>query len=893
MSLLRNIASGLRSLFRKERVEGELDEELRGFLEMAADEKMKQGMNRKDALRAVRLERGGLEVTKEVVRSAGWESFVEKLWQDLRFATRMLRKSPGFTAVAALTLALGIGANTAIFTVVNGVILKPLPYPQPDRLVMLLEKQLSDGTLGTVAPANFFDWREQSHSFDNMAAIDPYPDFILNGSGEPQRLTGAAVSSDFFSLLGIHMALGRDFLSEEDRPGYNRVVILSSSAWLHYFGGRPDIVGRQLTLNSTAYSVVGVLPRDFSLVSRASDFQSRNRFDLWTPLALASPPEPWQRGTHPLCVFARLKSGIPLQQAQTDLNQVAANLQRLYPADDKERGITAVPLGEHVVANVRIALFTLLASVGMVLLMACANIANLLLTRAVARQKEIALRVALGASRRRLAQQLLTESLILVILGGSLGLSFACLAVPAVVHYLPADLPRASEIAVDGRVLVFTSLISLFTGILFGLLPLLQSKQVNANDSLKQNGRGIGTRQSRLRSALIIGQVAVALVLLVGAGLMTKSFWMLLRVSPGFRTEHILTARLSLPPQYTNGNAFGIGQHRRISAFQRELLLRVRGIPGVQSVAFTAYLPLSGTDSSWAFDMEGRPEKPPGVYDIANYRPVSAEYFETVGIPVQRGRSFDPTDNEDSPLVVVVNESMERTYWNQQNPVGQRVRFSDQKWRTIVGVVGDVRHEGLGMKPEPEMYIPYGQIANVESRPTIVLRASIEPTNLTSALRKVVSEVDASVPLDQIETMKQIVSLSVGEPRFRTAVLLTFAILALFVASIGLYGVMSYLMTQRTREFGIRVAVGASSGALLRLVLGQAAKLVSIGICLGLVGAMLLARSIASLLYGITPFDTATFASVSLVLAVVAFLASYIPARRAANVDPMVALRYE
>jgi predicted permease len=893
MSLLRTMAGGLRSLFRKELVGQELDEELNGFLEMAAEEKMKQGMSRKDALRAVRLERGSLEVTKEVVRSAGWESVVDTLWQDLRFAIRTLRKNIGFTSVVVLTLAFGIGANTAIFTVVNGVILKPLPYTEPDRLVMLLEKQLSDGTLGTAAPANFFDWREQSHSFEKMAAIDPYPDFILSGSGEPQRLTGAAVSSDFFPLLGVHMALGRDFLSEEDRPGYNRVLILSYSTWLHYFGGRPDIVGRQLTLNNTAYSVVGILPRDFSLVSKASDFQSRNRFDLWTPLALASPPEPWQRGTHPLCVFARLKSGIPLQQAQTDLNQVAANLQRLYPADDKERGITAVPLGEHVVANVRIALFTLLAAVGMVLLMACVNIANLLLSRAVTRQREIALRIALGATRRRLARQLLSESMVLVIFGGSLGLSFACLAVPAVVHYLPADLPRASEIAVDGRVLVFTSLISLFTGILFGLLPLLQSKQVNANDSLKQNGRGMAAGQSRMRSALIIGQVAVALVLLVGAGLMTKSFWMLLRVSPGFRTDHILTARLSLPPQYTNGNVFGIGQHRRISAFQRELLERVRGIPGVQSAAFAAYLPLSGTDSSWAFDIEGRPAKPLGVYDITYYRPVSANYFETVGIPLLRGRSFDPRDNEDSPLVVVVNETMAGTYWNQQNPIGQRVRFSDQKWRTIVGVVGDIRHEGLGMRPEPEMYIPYGQIANVESRPTIVLRTSIEPTNLTSALRKAVSEVDASVPLDQIATMKQIVSVSVGQPRFRTAVLLMFAILALFVASIGLYGVMSYLMSQRTREFGIRIAVGATSGALLRLVLGQAAKLVSIGICLGLVGAILLARSIASLLFGITPFDTATFASVSLLLAIVALLASYIPARRATRIDPVVALRFE
>src|SRR6267378_3689183 len=594
MSLLRSLSNGLRSLFGKERVEGELDEELRGFLEMAAEEKMKQGMSRKDALRAVRLERGNLEITKEIIRAARWESFLETLWQDLRFAARTLGKSPGFTAVAVLTLALGIGANTAIFTVVNGVILKPLPYPEPHRLVMLWEKQLSDGTLGTVAPANFVDWREQSHSFDKMAAIDPYPDFILNGSGEPQRLTGAAVSSDFFSLLGVHMALGRDFLPEEDRPGYNQVAILSYSTWLHYLGGRPDIVGRQLTLNNTAYSIVGVLPRDFSLVSRASDFQSRNRFDLWTPLALASPPEPWLRGTHPLCVFARLKSGIPLQQAQTDLNQIAANLQRLYPADDKERGITAVPLAQYVVANVRTALFTIMAAVGMVLLIACSNIANLLLTRAVTRQKEIALRVALGATPKRLVQQLLTESMVLVLLGGSLGLSFAFLGSLVLVRYLPADLPRASEIAVDGRVLVFTALISLLTGILFGLLPLLQSQRGSVNDLLKQSGPGIAAAQSALRSGLIVGQVAIALVLLIGAGLMTKSVWMLLRVSPGFQTEHILTARLSLPPQYWNNYAFGTGAHRRISAFQMELLERVGNIPGVQSAAFTAYLPLGG-----------------------------------------------------------------------------------------------------------------------------------------------------------------------------------------------------------------------------------------------------------------------------------------------------------
>jgi putative ABC transport system permease protein len=834
-----------------------------------------------------------VEQVKQAVRDDSTGVSMDTLIQDIRYALRTLTRKCGFSAVVVLTLGLGIGANTTIFTVVNGVLLKPLPYPEPDRLLMLWERSLSDGTLGTVAPANFYDWREQSRSFEKMAAIDPYPDFILNGSGVAKRLAGAAVTQDFFSLLGTRMAVGRDFLPEEDHPGANHVIVLSYSIWQRYFGGRSDVVGKPLTLNNVPYTVVGVLPRDFSFVSKASDYQSRNRFDLWTPLALPTPPEAWQRGTHPLCVFARLKPGVPLQQAQADLNQIAANLQHVYSADDGERGITAVPLAQYVVAGVRTVLFTLLATVGMVLLIACANIANLMLTRGATRQREIAVRIALGASRKRLAQQLLTESLVLSVIGGLLGLIFVFLTVPALVRHLPADLPRTGEITVDWRVLFFTSVLSMLTGVVFGLVPLHQSRRVSATDSLKQGGRSITTDHSRLSNALIVGQVAMALVLLTGAGLMTKSLWRLVQVSPGFQTEHILTARLSLPPQYTNANVFGTGQHPRITLFQRELQERAREIPGVKSAAFTAYLPLSGIDNSWAFYIEGHPENPPGVYDVTNYRPVSEDYFETVGIPILQGRGFVPGDTENSPLVVIINSSMARTWWNQQNPLGQRVRFGDQKWRTIVGVVGDVHHEALGTKAEPEMYVPYGQVPNVESRPTIVLRTSVEPASLTGALRTAVSEVDANVPMDQIETMNQIVYGSVAQSRFRTAMVVMFALLALFVAAIGLYGVMSYSVSQRTREFGIRMAVGASRGAILRAVLAKAAKLVSIGICLGLAGAVLLARLIASLLYGVTPFDVFTLASVSILLAVVALVASYVPALRGANVNPMDSLRYE
>ena len=882
-----------RNMRNREKLDEDLDQELRAYLEAVVAEKVRCGVVPEDAVRQARQELGGMEQVKQSVRDARTGASVETLIQDLGYAFRTLARNFGFSSVVVLTLALGMGANSAIFAIVNGVLLKPLPYPDPTRLLMLWETSLTDRTLGTVAPANFYDWHQQSHSLEKMAAIDPYPDFILNGSGEARRLAGAAVSQEFFSLLGIRMALGRDFLPEEDHPGSNHVVILSYSTWKQFFAGRTNVLGRSIRLNDADYAIVGVLPRSFYLVSKAADYQSRNRFDVWTPLALPSPPEAWQRGTHPLCVFARLKAGVSLQQAQAELNQVAANLQRLYPADDKERGITAVPLGQHVVAGVRVALFMLLATVIMVLLIACANVANLLLTRGATRQKEIAVRIALGASRMRIARQLLTESLVLALTGGSLGFILVIVGAPVLVRHLPADLPRAAEIAVDWPVLAFTSVVSILTGAIFGLVPLYQSAGVSANDSLKQGGRAIVTDQSRLRSSLIVGQVALAVILLAGAGLMTKSLWKLTRVSPGFQTEHILTARLSLPPQYANGYVFGTGKHPKISLYQSQLLQRVREIPGVESAAFTSYLPMSGVDNSWAFFIEGRVPNPPGVYDVANYRPVSAGYFETMGIPVLRGRGFSSGDTDSSPLVVVINATMARTWWNGQNPIGEHLRFGDQQWRTVVGVVDDVRHEGLGIKPEPEMYVPYGQVPNVEARPVIVLRASVGPASVIGALHRAVLEVDANVPMDQIETMTQIVYGSEGESRFRTAVLLMFAFLALFVASIGLYGVMSYSVTQRTREFGLRMAIGATRGAILRVVLTKAARLVGIGICLGIIGVVVLARLIASLLYGVSPFDVATLGSVSVLLIAVALVASYVPARRASSINPMDCLRYE
>jgi putative ABC transport system permease protein len=881
-----------RNIFRRRRLESELDEEIRGYVQLLAAEKMHRGVAAGEALRQARCE-VGIERVKENVRDIRIGVSMDTLMQDLRYALRTLTRNPGFYAVAILTLALGIGANTVIFTVVNGVLLKPLPYPEPDRLFMLWESDLHGGPPGSVAPANFVDWRQQNQSFAKMAAIDAYPDYILSGAGEPRRLTGAAVTADFFSLFQVRMRLGRDFLPEEDTAGRSHVALLSYDTWQHYFGGRPDIIGAAIDLNNASYTVVGVLPSDFLFVGRAVDFGMRPKFDIWTPMGLPTPLEAWQRHTHPLAVFARLNPGVALPQAQADLNRIAASLRQLYPEANKTSGILAEPLASHVVGDVRRALFTLLGAVGMVLLIACANIANLLLTRAAARRKEIAVRIALGAGRSRIARQLATESLVLTAAGGLLALLLVIFSVPALVRHLPADLPRTAEIAVDGRVLAFTTVLCILTGLLFGLVPVLQTRLVAAADSLKQGGRAIAGAQSRMRSALIVAQVATALILLTGAGLMAKSFWKLVRISPGFRVEHLLTARISLPPHYTNANTFGTGKHPRIAAFERDFAERARAIPGVLSVAFTSYLPLAGTNNFWAFTIEGRPAKPVGVYDLAQYRPVSAGYFDTIGIPIARGRAFDLRDRDDAPPVVMINVSMARVFWKGENPVGQRLRFGDNIWRTIVGVVGDVRHKGLAEQPAPEIYLPYGQAPNVEARPTIVLRTAVEPEQVGNALRHALAAVDAGVPMDQIETMTQIVSASVSQSRFRTALLVTFAFLALFVASIGLYGVMSYLVSQRTREFGIRMALGASRGAVLRLVLGEATKMVGLGIGLGLLGSALLARFIAGLLYGVGPFDAVTLAGVSMLLAAVALAASYLPAHRGARADPMDSLRYE
>jgi predicted permease len=866
----------------------EFQSEIEEHVRLLAERYRRQGMTPEAAMLAARQQFGNTTMLQEDLRAMRMIPSIETLRGDLTYAVRMLRRNPGFAATAVITLALGIGANTTIFSVCNAVLFKPLPYAEPDRIVMLSERQ-RDGKLGEVAPANFIDWRNGSQSFTDMAAMRASSfasSFILGGKSEASRLTGGDVSSSFFSVLGVRFILGRNFLPDEDLPGHDRVAILSYPAWSKWFGADRDIAGKTITLTDTSYTVVGVLPADFQFGTTPADFQARSQPDIWVPLALN--PQKLQRGAHMLHVIGRLKPGVKLAQARAELDVIAANLAQQYPENNKDIGIAAAPLTDQVTGSVRVALETLLGAVGLVLLIACANVANLLLGRAAARQKEMAVRIALGASRWRLAQQLLTESLFLAGLGGIAGLGLALAAIRVLTPQLPADLSRAAGIAIDMRMLIFTAVISLVTGILFGLGPLFATWRENAGESLKQNNRSASGVQTRLRSGLAVAQIAIAIILLIGAGLMVKSFWALLHVAPGFQSENILTARLSVPRSRYPDN-------QRIAAVEGQLLESLLGRPGVQSAGFTTYVPLGGSDNGWSFVIEGRPPLPVGTYNMAQYRPVDARYFEAIGIPLLRGRSFTTADTAEAPWVVVINDSMAREYWPSESPIGQRIQASGGKpaWRTVIGVVGNVLHEGLDGTAKAEMYLPVDQAMNIESAPTIVVRTSLEPGPAAAELRAAVSTIDGAIAVDRIETMQQLVSGSVAQPRFRTTILAAFSLLALLMASIGIYGVMNCLVIQRTREFGIRLSLGATPTDVLRLVLGRAATLIGAGTGLGLVGSVLLVRLITNLLFGTAPLDPLTFAAVPVLLAAVALMASYIPARRATRIDPIVALRNE
>jgi len=889
MSLLRNIRSGLRSLFRKGQVDRELDEELGAYVEMAADEKMRQGMSRKEALRAVRLESGSLDATKEIVRSGGWESFVEACWQDLRNASRTLRKSPSFTAVALLTLALGIGANTAIFSVVNAVVLRPLPYKDSNRLVQVIGHDQQRGVdFDWVSFPNYHDWAEQNKAFQYMAAYKFHALNLTNVS-QAQMLFGIKASANLLPTLGAEPILGRNFRPEEDEPGRDHEVILGYDTWTQWFGADPQIIGKAITLSGELYTVIGVMPAKFNFPPTVpvTSFLPSRKTQFLAPLGSAF--NPTQRDWNMLGVIARLRPGVTIGEAGADLSIVARNLELQYPAQDRGLAVRVEPLLNQVVGDVRPALWILLAAVSLVLLVACANVTSLLLARSTIREKEIALRASLGASRPRLVQQLLTESLLLALVGGALGIMLAYAGTLLLPRFSPDNLPRFGDVAIDGRVLAYTFLVSIVTGVIFGVVPSLRPSRVDVSQPLKSQSRtsAPGAKQSHLRGALVVSEVALSLALLIGAGLMLKSFVRLERVDPGFQADKLLTvwtilSEAKYPPQ------------QRVGFYQR-VWERIRSVPGVKSVGAIDDLPLTGIRGGGPFIIEGHPTKSDNDAPTAYRCTVSADYFKTMGIPLLQGREFTDRDREGAPTVLMVNETAARRYWPGQSPVGSHLSFTTGRtqptWLEIVGVVKDVLHDSLEQPAKPTIYLPFLQ--GPPDFAVTVVRTGIDPAALTSAVREAIAAVDKDQPVMMSRTMTDILADSVAQRRFNTVLIVAFGALALILAVVGVYGLMAYIVMQRTHEMGVRIALGAERSDVMKLVLARGFRLTLIGISFGIAMALILTRFLSKLLFNVPETDPATFIAVSACLGGIALLASYLPARRAMQVDPMVALRYE
>jgi putative ABC transport system permease protein len=801
------------------------------------------------------------------------------LWQDLRYGARMLLKNPGFTLIVLLTLSLGIGANTAIFSVVNAVMLRQLPFTNADRLVRLNESNPERGwpTFSASHP-NFLDWRAGNQTFDAMAATSG-ASFNLKAGQDVEVVRGAVITADFLPVLGVSPVLGRNFLPEEDRPGGNtRVVLVTYGFWQRRFGGDPGMVGKTLTINDNPFTVVGVLPESFN-------WGTRN--ELFTPLA----PDPARsRGDHRLLVIGRMKPGVTLERALADLNTIAQQLARAYPESNKGWSVTGQKFYDWIVPEQsRRSLLVFVGAVMFVLLIACSNVANLLLARAAARQREMAVRMALGAGRLRIVRQLLSEALLLALIAGGLGLLIAVWTVEALKTMNPANLPRLDELSVDGRVLAFSLLISLVTGVLFGLFPAIQASRPDLNETLKEGGRsgaGAAGRQ-RVRGALVVAEVALSVALLIGAGLLLRSFAKLQDVRPGFEPNNVLTMRLNLPRTRYRENAESWN-------FYARLLQDTKALPGVQDVALTSQVPLSSTGgTAGEVEIPGKPAPRDGSQPSSAWRIVSPGYLRTLGIPL-RGRDFDEHDTADSQLVTIISEEMARRYWPGEDPIGKTVilRSFGGKPFMIIGVVGDVRSSGLDIEPGPMAYVPTAMAAGWNPM-QLVVRTRTEPTAQASAVRGVLRSIDANVPVYDTQTVEQFLYDSLGARRFNMFLLGSFAAVALLLASVGLFGVMAYLVSQRTHEIGVRLALGARPRDVFRLVIGRGMLLALVGAAIGLAGAFGLARFLETLLFQVKPTDALVFAVAPVLLLGVALLACYVPARRAMKVDPMVALRYE
>jgi len=807
---------------------------------------------------------------------------MQALWQDLRYSLRSLSKNPGFTTVALLTLALGIGANVAMFSVVDAVLLRPLPFQHPERIVNVLQKQ-EDGNPNLFSVPDYQSWKEQNTPFEELAARQ-VASFSLSGRGQPERLVGARVSKEFFAVVGVRPILGRTFLPDEDRPGGKSVVILGYGLWQRLFGGGDQVLGKEIRLSGSGCTIIGVMPPRFDVLETGEQ--------LWTPLQLDSAgPTANSRGIHQLGSIARLRPGLSVSQAQAQLDTIAGVLRHGDPEGDAGRGVTILSLRDALTAQVRPALLLLLGAVGFVLLLAAANVANLLLARAADRKNEIAIRISLGASSSRLIRQLLTESILLSLLGGTIALVLAYTGLRTLVAANPVSLPRVQEIGLNWTALLFALGMSLFAGIVFGLVPSLRASREGTDVAMKEGARGSG-RMGRDRKVLVISEMALTIVLLVAAGLSLRSLWLLLSSDPGFDSRGLLTMQVALPD--------GSYQSSRIPRFYHSLLERLKELSEVQSFAIARDLPLDGANPSVPIEVEGQAPVKPDEAPRVRMRAVSSNYFQTLGIPLVGGRDFTDQDAASAPSVVVISRSLAVRFWPGQNPLGKRLKLGmpGSTWATVVGVANDVKHIGLEFDTQATVYLSYLQVPEpmlslVESNMTLALRSAASPTNLTAKVREALASLDADVPLSRVQTMSEIVETSLSSWRLNLMLLGSFALLALALAVVGLYGVLAHSVSRRTREIGIRMALGADRLAVLRLVLGEGLRLILAGAAIGLGAALALGRVLSSLLYGIQANDPVTFAGVTALLTVVALIACYVPAYRATRVSPMAALRYE
>jgi putative ABC transport system permease protein len=881
--------SRLRSFWQNlwKRAERDLDlnDEIHFHIEARTQDLIRNGLSREEAQRQGRLEFGALDKSKEACRESTRVNWLEDFLQDARFALRMLRKSPGFTVIAILTLALGIGASTAIFSVVNAVLLHPLAYKDSDRLVTLLH----NGT-DPVAAANYFDWRDQSRSFDAMGAAD-YWSANLTGIDSPEHILGLKVTQTLLPMLGVEPLLGRLFAEGEDEPGADHEVILSYALWQRRFGGDRNLLGKTIALDGEPYAIVGVMPREFHF----APFWATHS-EMWVPNPLRERAH--DRDGNSLRIFARLKPGVVLPQARAEIAGVTARLERQYPGTN--RGVEVTPLKEQVVGKIETPLLVLLGAVGFVLLIACANVAHMLLARSAARQKEIAVRTALGAGRARVIRQFLTENLLLSITGGSAGLLLALWGTRALVALGPTDIPRVESVTVDARVVFFMLGVTVLTSVAFGLAPALQASSVNLSDTLKESGRGSsdGIRRNRLRSFLVASEFALALMLLIGAGLMIRSFSALQSVDPGFNPHNVLSMIVSVA-----GSKEFDPAPREI--FYRQLLERVRTLPDVESAAGINHLPVGSDIWDWSFTIDGRSKPLPGDAPRAIYRIVTPGYFQTMRLPLIRGRDISAADAGAAPGVVIINEQAAREYWPGEDPLGKRVSFHESEnhfptWLTIIGIAKNAKQGDWTDPPFPEAYLAAFQTVDFLGGPdshssyiTLVVHTSGDPAALAPALKNVVWSFDRNLAISDVTTMDGEIAHATAQPRFEMLLLGVFAFVALALAAVGIYGVMTYSVSRRTHEIGIRISLGASRTHVLLLVVRQGMILALAGSAVGIAGAIALSRLMAKLLYGVLPTDPITFVAVALLLMIVAFAASCIPARRAMRVDPMIALRHE